>query len=389
MENKKPKVLFTFVEAGFGHIIPMTGISEAFEKKYGDKCEVIKSYVFRDSKNKPVVKMGEELYGSTKLAAKNYLFNRIEAFSYFFSTKFTHWFLDIHFKKGEELYMLELQELNPDMVVASYYLPTHITARANERGLTNALTVTYTPDPYVYPSWDRRCDLFLVNNSVAYDIATRKGFDKDKVAQVPFIYREVITSLKKTKEECRNDLGLNKDKFQVLFTSGAYGSKNTNKIVKAILKSGLNLELTVICGKNPKMEEDMKVLGQDKSDSVDFNIIGYTDKIAEYMKGADVVIGKSGMNTMMEALYLGTPMIINGQANRLEEIIGDYFIKGGMAVQEKNADKMVELLKKCINDKNYLQYCVDNFRKMDSERGAEIVADKMFELLKTRYPTLN
>ena len=31
----KPKVIFTFVEAGLGHIVPATAVSEAFTKKYG------------------------------------------------------------------------------------------------------------------------------------------------------------------------------------------------------------------------------------------------------------------------------------------------------------------------------------------------------------------
>jgi len=41
VENKKPKVIFTFMEAGMGHITPMSGMSKAFTDKYGDKCEKI------------------------------------------------------------------------------------------------------------------------------------------------------------------------------------------------------------------------------------------------------------------------------------------------------------------------------------------------------------
>ncbi len=389
MQNKKPKVLFTFVEAGFGHIVPMIAISEAFEKKYGEKCQVIKSYVFRDSKHKEVVQIGKELSDSTKLASRNYLYNRLEAIAYSFSSEFTHWFLDLHFKKGEQLFMEELQELAPDMVVASYYLPTHITAKANEKGLTNALTVTYSPDIYIYPAWDRNCDMFIVNNFEAYSSAIKKGFDKDKVVQVPFLFRENITALKKSKDECREELGLDKDKYQVLFACGANGSRNITKSIKAILDSDLDIELTVVCGKNPKMEEEVKKLVEKGKGKVKLNLVAYTDLMAEYIKASDVVIGKAGSNTLIETLYLGTPLIVCDLANRLEEITIKHYVKEKMALRVTNPKKLVRLLTELTKDKTRLQYCAENFKKLNSEGGALIVADKIFELLKSRYPELN
>lgn len=46
---KKPKVLFPFVEAGLGHIMPMTAVVDVFEKKYGDRVEVIRTNFFQDT----------------------------------------------------------------------------------------------------------------------------------------------------------------------------------------------------------------------------------------------------------------------------------------------------------------------------------------------------
>ena len=46
--NKKYKVLFPFVEAGFGHIMPLKSVSDAFEQKYGDKVEILKPYFFHN-----------------------------------------------------------------------------------------------------------------------------------------------------------------------------------------------------------------------------------------------------------------------------------------------------------------------------------------------------
>ena len=47
---KKKKVVVTFCEAGQGHIVTAQSIAESLEKKYGDKVDVVRDYIFRDSK---------------------------------------------------------------------------------------------------------------------------------------------------------------------------------------------------------------------------------------------------------------------------------------------------------------------------------------------------
>ena len=386
--NKKPKVVFTFVEAGMGHMVPMTGLYEAFSKKYGDKCEVIKSYIFSDSKYESVSNVGKELCQATKLAANNIFYNKFEKFAYYLSPEFTHFVLDAHFGKAVDDFIDELAEINPDMTVATYYLPTHLAALANKRGKTNTLTVTYTPDPYVYPAWDSDCDAFLVNNDAGKEWAIKRGFDESTVKQIPFIYREQILNQNKNKDAAREALGLDKNKFQILVTSGAYGAKKTEKLVQKLITCDLNVEVTIVCGYNNQLKESMEALSQEKKDNVNFNVVGFTDKMAEYMVAADVLIGKSGMNTIMESAYLGTPPIINEAANRLEEIIGDFFVKEGIALREQNPEKIIEIIGNCIEDKDYLKDYRDNFSKYDRVDGAERGADLIFEILKKRFPEL-
>ena len=52
---KKPRVVFPFTEAGMGHIMPLRSIADAFEKKYGDKAEVVRSEFFSETNEKPLM----------------------------------------------------------------------------------------------------------------------------------------------------------------------------------------------------------------------------------------------------------------------------------------------------------------------------------------------
>ncbi len=387
----KPRVMFTFVEAGMGHIIPMTGMSEAFSRKYGDKCEIINSYIFRDTKYDSVKNMGSQFANAVKKVNKNYILNRLEAMSYWLSSGISHFGLDIHFKKGIADCTKELCEVNPDLVVGSYYMPNHIVAKANGGGVLNALTVTYTPDSYIYPAWDRRCDLYLVHNESAKKDAVKKGFKKECVKQIPFIFRDGIININATKEQACDEVGLDKNKFRILYTSGAYAtgiSKKSRALIDAIVNSGIDAELTVICGKNPQAEEKLKEIAVSLKGSVTMNVVSFTNKIEYYMRGADVIIGKSGMNTIMEALYLGTPIIINESVNRLEETIADWVVDCGFSLIANTPKKVVETIKEYIENPSTLNKFLQNYSIHRDSTGAEKAADSIYELLKTRFPNL-
>ena len=44
------------MEAGHGHIVTAEAIAECLEAKYGDKLEIVRDYVFRDSHDKELQK---------------------------------------------------------------------------------------------------------------------------------------------------------------------------------------------------------------------------------------------------------------------------------------------------------------------------------------------
>ena len=95
MDNDyKPKVVFTFVKAGMGHVTPATEIYEAFMKKYGDKCNVCKSYIFSESTNPAVQKLGVIQDEHVKKLSTSKVYNKLEGFSYCLGSPLTLFGLD-------------------------------------------------------------------------------------------------------------------------------------------------------------------------------------------------------------------------------------------------------------------------------------------------------
>lgn len=388
VENKRPKVIFTFTEAGMGHITPMAGMAKAFSIKYGDKCDVKESYVFKDSKEKKVRKMGDTQVKFIKLLSKSWLYRKIEGFSYRFSSRFTLKILDVFFRGGRKKFFKEFAEVKPDLLVSSFYQPAHLAREANDRKLTDTLIATYSPDPYIYPAWDRKCDLMLVNNEAAEKCAIKKGFKKEQVKRVPFIFSDKVVANKKTREEARAELGLPEKGVTVLITSGAYGATRNKKLVRRLFSSDLDMNVVFVFGKSEGEIPKFMKLAEKKKDGVKFFPVGFTDKLSDYMIASDIIIGKTGSNTVAEAAHFGRPMILNATAGKLEEITAEYYEKTGVAVRMKSVKKIANVIEMEIRTGNGFMKESEKCAPYKDCTGAEKAADLLFELLKTRYPDL-
>ena len=387
MDGKKPKVVFTYVEAGMGHIMPMSGMQDAFEKKYGDKCEIVKSYVFAQSKYKEVRKMGAMQSQHAKRMSNSRLLSILEAISYAFPSRLVLFFLDRVFGKGRKLFFNDAKELNPDLLVSSYYLPAHLFRQANEKGLTDTLIVTYTPDYCVYPAWDRKCDVFLTHNEMAATMAIKHGFKKETVKIVPFIFKSGIENARIDKAAARKGLGL-KDEYTILCTNGAYGTKNMIKLGRLIARENLPVKFIAVCGKNQALYKTLTDFAATFSGRTEICPIGFTDKLPEYMAAADLIIGKSSPGTVREALLSGAPMITDGYINHNEKYCFAYCGRHKITVCEKRTDRIIDIIKKDLENSGYIKSLLSDLAPYRDFTGAEKAADVLFGLLKTRFPDL-
>lgn len=386
-ENKKPKVLFSFVDAGLGHITPTRGIADAFEKKYGDKCQVVRSYVFKESQSQAVKKMGDLQDAHPKKLGSNKLFSFFEGLSYALPSKLVLFFLDRVFGKGRKDFFQDLKNIDADLVFSTYYLPTHLAQQANKKGLTDSVVVSYAPDPYVYPAWDRNCHLMLVLNEQTKRQAIKRGYKKQIVETVPFVYRKEITDNHLEAEKIREKLGIEQGRYLLLFTAGAHATKGAEKFIRKIVDKNLDIDFYIVCGKNKEMFDKITELANHSNGKTKIKPLPFIDNLHEYMCACNLVIGKSGLGTVMEAKYYGLPMIIFSEQSKVEQITAKYLAKNGIAIREHNVKKIIEIVSKDVQNNGYANGLLKQ-KIIREQGGAQIVADKLFALLKEKYPNL-
>lgn len=382
----KLKVVFTFVEAGLGHIVPATGISDAFEKKYGDKFEVVRWNIFSQSPNPIVKKYATDLFSWVKKAANNKLVAFSENLSYMIGSKTTLKVLDSKFKKAKKAVIQEIVDMKPALICSTFYSPSHFAIEARKQGLLDTIVATYSPDAAVYPAWDRNTDVFFVNNEAAYRMAVKNGFKDEQMIQVPFVLKKEIEEVTRDKKEARRMLGIDEDKFMVLMTSGAYGTNKDPKVVDQILKKNLDITFAVVCGKNDKLFEYCKNYRLPENSKTKFHYVGFTDKMYLYKSASNLIVGKGGSNSLVESFCFGVPFFVTALANYLEKLTCKFYIdEKGCGEKIFNPKKLASTIEKIVENPSLLEKYYDNLKPYSDLTGGEKVADELYKLLKEKY----
>ena len=385
MTQQRPNVVFTFVEAGMGHIVPATAMADAFEHKYGDRCNVIRYNIFSGSASEDVVRYGKSLSNDTRKMANHKVYAVLEyAMSALIGNKGTLRFTDRLCKKARPHVIRELAALKPDFVMSTYFSPSRISVLGRRAGSLDCLIGTYTPDPIVYPAWDKTGDVYITNNRQATEQATAAGFNN--VVQVPFVLRKQVFEAGDDKREARRKLGLPEDKFTILLADGAYGQKNLVKFTVELLKADLPVTVISVCGKNQQAYDKLTSLKVDCHNTT-FVPLGFTDKMILYNSAADLFVGKGGANSIVESLYFGVPVIVSAYANMLEKRTAHYYIdKLGCGRIIRNKRKFIRFVKDVLDDPSLLEPCREAAKVFHDPTGAEKAADIIFDMVAKRCP---
>ena len=182
----KPKVVFAFVEAGMGHIVPERSIADAFEEKYGAYTRIVRSNFYSESGKKPLIRFEKmlcdnvkmynkcPLYGYTSLSVMNLLGPRLTSELIMKFIPHAHKYATMH-----------VDELQADMFLSTHWSTAYYVANSNSK----PINVSYVPDVEIIPLCCYPNDMTLVSARSGYERALKhypKRFNSDNLALVPF-----------------------------------------------------------------------------------------------------------------------------------------------------------------------------------------------------------
>ena len=378
--GKKPRVAFTFVEAGKGHVMPELAICEAFEKKYGDRVEVVRSQFYTETDDADMRRFEDGFIRTVQLQSRSRIYGKASmiAGSICGDALAQRFVMSMRYpdSKADKPAVGHLRELAPDIVFTTHWATAFY---ANKLKGERPYTMLFCPDAYSNGMFNVDVNDFLITTPEGLDqVRRRRMYAGGNASLVPYPIRNEAFALHGKRNELRKELGIAPDAFTVVLADGGYGMAQLVATVKELAKSREKMTVIAVCGTNEAGCEELRKLTP--SPSVDLRVYGFTKDMLKFVASADLFVGKSGANSMAEPTFFGVPIIITKCITPIESGIKKYYVKKvGNARYIPDPVKAAEAVRRYAEHPEELKPFAAMSAGLCANYGAEAIADLIYD----------
>ena len=379
---KKLRVVFPFVEAGFGHIMTERSICDAFEKKYGEYFEIVRSDFFKEQGNETLMKFEQSMGREVRRYNKSPLYANLTIFLMnLFGTKIVSRFVMKQTTRGAFFEsMKHMEELDPDVVISTHWSTNYYARKMDKK----PFTIMHVPDAHINAMFRYPCDLTTISMPEGYLRAMKlhkRHFKNNNLKRVPLAIRKEAFEITETREELRAKWDID-DRFTIYVTEGGYGIGMAEKLCEKLVEEDLPINVIVVCGKNPELHRRLKELKS--KGNLKLYPFGFTNKVLELIALSDLYLGKSG-NGLMEPAFFGVPIVVTHSANTIERRLAEHYVTyWGDAVRIFKLNKCLNFIKEAANGSEKYMALKEN-RVPREAFGGEGIADVIFAELDKKF----
>lgn len=381
----KPRVAFTFVEAGMGHIVPEAAVCDAFERKYGDKCEVVRSKFYTETDNTDMHNFEDGFVRTVQLQSRSRVFGKLcilgnklagdaLAQQFVMSMRYPD-------SRAGRTALKHLKELDADVLFTTHWATAYYVGKLKK---SRPYTIMFCPDAYSNGMFNIDCNDFLIPTEEGLKKANhRRMYAGGNGRVVPYPIRDEAFALRGKKAEVREKLGIGADEFVVILADGGYGMAKLEKTVNELIACGradsaTKLRIIAACGKNAEAVERLNAL--ECPSNIKLDVYGYTDRMLELVCASDLFAGKSGANSMAEPTFFGLPVIITKCITPIESGIRKYYMNTvGNAMYIPDPKKAAEKIFAFASHPEELAPYAERAESVADAYGAEAIADLIYD----------
>jgi 1,2-diacylglycerol 3-beta-galactosyltransferase len=203
--------------------------------------------------------------------------------------------------------------------------------RVRDRGASRLPVVTVITDLItVHPSWrDPAVDRVIVPSAEAADRCAQDGMPEGHYVEAGLpVAAEFCRPPASAAERhaLQRSLGLS-GRFLVVVTGGAEGSGGLYRRTAAILRTVENVDVVVICGRNRRLHRRLTRLAQRCGGRL--TVHGFVANMADWLRCADIVVGKAGPGTIAEAACCAAPLVLTSYVPGQEEGNAEFVVRAG------------------------------------------------------------
>ena len=123
----------------------------------------------------------------------------------------------------------------------------------------------------------------------------------------------------------------------VLVVGGAEGAGGMDDRVAAIVKRLPDVHVVAICGRNRRLVKKLSRLGGER-----LTVKGFVDSPTDWVRSADVVVGKAGPATIAEAACCGAALLLTSYVPGQEQGNADLVVQAGAGCSHRASESSLE-----------------------------------------------
>lgn len=227
------------------------------------------------------------------------------------------------------------QACQPALIVAFHPMTADPAVRARNLGNVFAPVVTVITDLITaHLSWrDAAVDRVVVPSAAVADSFARDGMSAERYVPLglPVAAEFCRPPLNEAgRGDLKRELGV-KGEFLVVLTGGAEGSGGLRRRAAAILRQVEDVDVAVICGRNRSLRRRLGKVAERSGDGR-LTAHGFVANMADWLRCADVVVGKAGPGTIAEANCCGAPLVLTSFVPGQEKGNAEFVTQTGAGV---------------------------------------------------------
>lgn len=306
VQGEGKRVLMTMLEVGLGHKSPAIAVKDSLEELWPGKYTVDIVDFARESgaaADDRALKRSWDLALAFPVSARiGYLLVELNHGN--------NSYIDFFFRDFVGKGIAYIAGYRPDLVFATHGLCLYIAVKAREVLGLDFKVVACVVDPFDGYSWwaNDGADVLLVASEQSRERLIEHGIQGEKIVITGFPIHRKFFHIQRERSHVADELGLVPGRPTILVTSGGQGIGKVFSFVEALCMTDMPLNLVVISGRSHRTKARMDKLAAKERKNTRLISLGYVTNINELISACDVVAGKAGASTAMEAFFMGKPV---------------------------------------------------------------------------------
>ncbi|MEM5947587.1 glycosyltransferase [Spirochaetia bacterium 38H-sp] len=371
------RVLMAMVEVGNGHKAPAESVKRAMEELFPGEFFLHVSDFARESgalvSDRALKKAWES--AGRHYRAFRFLYRLVELLP-----APGRWYARVAYADFFEKGALFIRDFAPELVFSTYTISSFVAAYARRLYGLDYKLVVFVADPFDAYSWwvEKDADAFIVASTEAADRLASHGVVKDRIFVLPYPVRKDFESAGNNRNAICREFSLEPSNPILLASGGGMGLGKVASYTEHLVRSNLPLNIIFLAGRNRELYSRMKAL--EKADSVcRLRVLEYTDRVVELTSSCDVVMGKAGASTAMEAAVCCKPVIFTDWIAQNDLAIIKHFTDNGYGWYFKKPAKLVEFFSG--NYRRRLEEASGRLRSAGYKSGVDDIARFLADFL--------